>query len=174
LHWLHVAALICIYRGKLINQADENTIWGKNRNAIWGKNNNENKWEQILKVVAGPRDESPHAGGAAEGRPTSCGPLVFSASASACIFCFGPILYFLLWPYIVLYFWASWSQKSMFFSFPVGERGQIRLYISTTMVILLFWVRFSKMCSPRRAGERTPKMLKIRNGWVSLFSLLVQ
>jgi len=35
--------------------------------------------------------------------------------------------------------------------------------ISNTMVRLLFWVRFSKMCSPRRAGKRTPQNCKIRN-----------
>ena len=33
---------------------------------------------------------------------SSCGPLVFSAFASACIFCFCPILYFLLSAHIVL------------------------------------------------------------------------
>ena len=37
-------------------------------------------------------------GGSGESRSTSCGLLVFSACALACIFCFGPILYFLLCP----------------------------------------------------------------------------
>ena len=35
------------------------------------------------------------------GRPTSCGPLVFPAFASACTFCFCPILYFLRLAHIV-------------------------------------------------------------------------
>ena len=38
---------------------------------------------------------------AAEGRPTSCGPLVFLAFASACIFCFCSILYFLLFAHLL-------------------------------------------------------------------------
>lgn len=59
---------------------EENTIWGKRRNC---------KRRQKLEKSSGPYNESPHAGG----RTTSCGPLVLSASASACIFCFCPILY---------------------------------------------------------------------------------
>jgi len=50
--------------------------------------------------TSGPHYESPHGGD--RGRPKSCGPLVFSALASACIFCFGPMAYFMLWPHIIL------------------------------------------------------------------------
>ena len=39
---------------------------------------------------SGPHDESPHGEGQVEGRPTSCGPLMFSAFACACIFLFLP------------------------------------------------------------------------------------
>jgi len=57
---------------------------------------------QMLKILAAHM--MTHHMVAAEGRPTSCGPLVFSAFASACIFCFRPIWYFLPWAHIVLYF----------------------------------------------------------------------
>jgi len=48
---------------------------------------------------------SPRRGGRLRRPPpcgvSSCGPLVFSAFTSACNFCFGPILYFLLWPHLI-------------------------------------------------------------------------
>ena len=49
--------------------------------------------------TSGSHDESPHGGGRRP--PTSFGLLVFEAFASACSFCFGPILQTLLWPPIV-------------------------------------------------------------------------
>jgi len=55
--------------------------------------------------------------GVDEGRPTSCDPLVFLAFASACIFCYGPILYVLLLAHIILCFWADWGQQSIVFQF---------------------------------------------------------
>ena len=54
-------------------------------------------------------------------------PIVFSALAPYCIFCFGPILYSLLWPHIVLYFWAGRAKNPCFFSFPVW---MLRLKVS--------------------------------------------
>jgi len=72
--------------GKLMENMPENPIWAKSRKY---------KMVQTQKIHAevnaentsGSLDEAAHGGG----RPTSCGPLVCSACASACIFCFCPI-----------------------------------------------------------------------------------
>ena len=57
-------------------------------------------------------------------------PLVSSALAPYCVFTFGPILYFQLWPRTVLFFKADWGHISMFFQLPckvIGWSGHVTL-----------------------------------------------
>lgn len=90
----------------------ENTIW---------VGSGKYKRRQNSEHARGPHDESSHGDGRRRRPPISCGPLIFSAFASTSIFCFGPILYFLLRPHIVSHFWANWVQNSMFFQHPCSE-----------------------------------------------------
>jgi len=99
----HANAMPIKSTGKLMKHTAETTLWGKSRTYMW---------RQVLKILAGHTMN--HHMVAAEGRPTSCCPLVISALASACIFCFWPILYFLLSANIILYFWADWANNPYF------------------------------------------------------------
>ena len=58
--------------------------------------------EANAEKTSGPHDESPpRGGGAAGGRPAKCGPLVFSAFATACIFCVVPYCFFCFCAYCI-------------------------------------------------------------------------
>ena len=73
---------------------------------------------EIHAEASAESDSGPHGEGRPKTAPHHVAPQVFSAFAFACIFCVCPILYFLLWPNTVLYFWAGWGQQSMFFQIP--------------------------------------------------------
>lgn len=70
---------------------------------------------QMLNILAGHNVMMNHEMVAAEGRPTSRGPLVFAALASACVFCVCPILNVLFLAHMILYFWADWNEPSFVF-----------------------------------------------------------
>jgi len=114
-HCLVISYKRCIssYTEKLIKHTTENTIWTKTENTMWGKSRKYMRG-QMLKILKGHimnhhmlwgglRPALTLWWGEAEGRPTSCGPLVFSAFAYACIFCVRIILYFLLLAHIIFF-----------------------------------------------------------------------
>jgi len=74
--------------------------------------------------------------GVGEGRPTSCGPLVFSAFVYVCILRFD-----------TRFLAVIWLLKNL-------------IFLSYSFFV---WVHFSKMYFPRRADKRTPKIVKSPN-----------
>jgi len=118
--------------GKLIKHTAVNKYGGNKEYNMGTKQKIHAEANAMLSMLAGHMMNHNMVVAAAEGGryhvvrggrrlPTSCGPLVFSAFASACICCFCPILYFLRLAHLVLYFWTDWGQKTIVFSFHVAE-----------------------------------------------------
>ena len=96
----------------------------KAENTIWGKSSKYMR-RQLLEIRAGHTMNHYMVAAPGGGRPTSCCPLVFSALASACTFCFCPKFLFCVFYLFrfacfrpIFYFWDGWGKTCMFFSFP--------------------------------------------------------
>ena len=103
---LHNSRNLCCLQAtspKCETKAD-NSMWGQSRKY---------KRKQKLKILA-----AHHVVRGGRMHPHIMWPASIFIVASACVFCFGPILHFVLWPHIIVYLWASWAQKSMAVQLP--------------------------------------------------------